>query len=815
MRAKLISIDLGRARHMDDLLEEFIAETRDTLEVLSAQLVQWERAPQDRALIDSVFRFVHTVKGSCGFLDLPRLLRLSHAAEDLLSQARDGNVSASQQLVTAVLAVIDQISALTEALETGRPIQDNDADLIEAMMKFVPGNEASHASSGDSYDMMGDNTALADFDPVSGPAKLRTVRVSLSLLDKLMNGVSDMVLARNEVSRQLRKFGSNNELEHSFSRLSSSVAEMRDAVGMMRMQHIDRLFSSLPRLLRDINQELGKQIELTIEGSEVEVDREMVEILRDPLAHILRNAADHGIETPEERRASGKHPMGQIKVSARQSGNQIMVEISDDGRGIDLERLGKKVVLAKLATMAEWQQLPEKAQLDMIFRPGLSTAENVSAISGRGVGMDVVRTNLQTIGGTIELENAPGHGLKMTLRLPLTLSIIAGLSIRVGDQIFGISRSSVVEILSITNKNVEIESLGGLQIARIRRERMPYATIESVLGIPEIAHCGDTSRTLIVIRPAIGTVFALDVASVIDNEELVVKPGAPLVMATGLYAGTSLPDNGRPMLLLDSSGLAAKIGMSDQYPFYGNQLGETNDNSASAINQVSALLFVATDGVKRAIRLSVIDRMEDVDAGRISFVGGKLRASVEGQLIDVFGITAAPESGNVQMLRLSDGETAKYLAVEEVLDIFSITEEIIPSAQPNLHEGIVQAFGEAVELVSSFQYFEAQGMVHNAHKIKPLCFVQCEGDDLWETRILQPLLSASGYEVSFNAADRDRAEIVLSRDTVPEPTGLNTDARILRLRDSSFAPRDMGSSIYRYDRIGLISAIEDKLSGIR
>jgi two-component system, chemotaxis family, sensor kinase CheA len=796
---------------MDDLLEEFIAETRDTLETLSSQLVQWEKTPDDLTLIDSVFRFVHTVKGSCGFLDLPRLLRLSHAAEDVLSNARDGKLSASAGLVTCVLAVIDQIAALTVALETGRSVFDNDEALINAMLAYIPDQNAP------ATELMAREDSIelenAELEEAASPSKSRTVRVSLGLLDKLMNGVSDMVLARNEVSRQLRKYGASNELEHSFSRLSSSVAEMRDAIGMMRMQHIDRLFSSLPRLLRDISQELGKDIKLTIEGSEVEVDREMVEVLRDPLTHILRNAADHGIESAEERQANGKTAAGHIKVTARQSGNQIMVEISDDGRGINLEQLGQKAIAAKLITVSEWQKMPEKAQLDLIFRPGLSTAETVSSISGRGVGMDVVRTNLQSIGGTIDLENFPGLGLKMTLRLPLTLSIIAGLSIRAGDQIFGISRSSVVEILSTKNKNVELEEIGGMQIARIRGERMPYAKIEAILGIEEQTTYGDTSRTLIMIRPAIGAVFALDVAAVIDNEELVVKPGAPLIMATGLYAGTSLPDNGRPMLLLDSSGLAAKVGVIDQLYTYEEDALESSVDTHS-LNQMSALLFVATDGVKRAIRLSVIDRMEDVSAEKIKFVGGKLRASIDGNLYEVFGINKAPEDGNVQMLRLSDGDTSKYLAVNEVLDIFSLTGEMVPSAHPDLHEGIIEALGETVELLNSFQFFESHegAAVSNAGKMKPLCFVECDGDDLWETRILQPLLVASGYKVSFDEADRANAEIVLSRENVATETA-HEDARILRLRDSSYANKGNGSSIYRYDRIGLISAIEDKLSG--
>ncbi|NJM49584.1 MAG: hypothetical protein HC843_00685 [Sphingomonadales bacterium] len=463
---------------MDDLLEEFIAETRETLELLSGQLVQWEKEPDDRALVDSVFRFVHTVKGSCGFLDLPRLLRLSHAAEDLLSSARDGLVSPTTDLVTAVLAVIDRIADLTNALESGQSVYDNDAELIDAMLAFVPkGDNDSYSVSIDPSEAV---KQMADIDlemadGMVGNPKNRSVRVSLQLLDKLMNGVSDMVLARNEVSRQLRKSHINSDLDHSFSRLSSSVAEMRDAVGLMRMQHIDRLFSSLPRLLRDICQELGKDIDLHIEGSEVEVDREMVEALRDPLAHILRNAADHGIESVNERRAVGKSPTGLIKITARQSGNQIMIEIADDGRGIDLEKLATKAISSKLISAPQWQKMAEKAQLATIFMPGLSTAESISSISGRGVGMDVVKTNLQAVGGTIDLENHVGQGLKMTLRLPLTLSIIAGLSVKAGDQIFGISRSSVIEILSTSNKNVVIEEVGGTNIACIRGIRMPYA----------------------------------------------------------------------------------------------------------------------------------------------------------------------------------------------------------------------------------------------------------------------------------------------------------------------------------------------------
>jgi two-component system, chemotaxis family, sensor kinase CheA len=794
---------------MDDLLEEFIAETRETLETLTSQLVQWEQNPEDRALIDSVFRFVHTVKGSCGFLDLPRLLRLSHAAEDVLSSARDGRLQASTGLVSATLAVIDRIAVLTDALETGGAIFDDDSDLIDTMLAFVPQDNAAYEGS-DDVQSLSELIDEVEQEEHIAKSKSRSVRVSLTLLDKLMSGVSDMVLARNEVSRQLRKAGLNSEIEHSFGRLSASVAEMRDAVGMMRMQNIDRLFSSLPRLLRDISIELGKEIELRIDGSEVEVDREMVEALRDPLTHILRNAADHGIETADERRAAGKDPVGHIRIVARQSGNQILIEIIDDGRGINIEKLGTRAVAAKLVTAAEWQKLSERAQLNTIFTPGLSTADHVTSISGRGVGMDVVRTNLQAIGGSIELENYEGHGLKMTLRLPLTLSIIAGLSVRAGDQIFGISRSSVVEILSSSNANVKIEELGGRQIASIRGERYPFATLGDVLQITSADASAAESKTFIVMRPAIGSTFVLAVASVIDNEELVVKPGAPLVMSTGLFAGTSLPDNGRPMLLLDASGLAAAIGveMIEQ----ADEGRRTQEDMVETIrNRPSALLYIASDGRKRAIRLSTIDRMEDVDATQIQFIGGKMRVAAEGGLFDVCGIDTAPEDGLVKMLRLTDGQSIKYLVVEDVLDIFPIEGEIVSSANPELHEGVIQAFGEQVELVNVFHYFEGFELRSGERGMAPLCYIDCDEDSNWERSILAPLLSASGYNVSFNSSDQAAAAVVLHRD-MARVSESATDPRALHLRDSSHVIDQSMPSIYRYDRVGLISAIEQKLA---
>lgn len=795
---------------MDDLREDFIAETRETLEILAGQLVQWEKTPDDLGLIDSAFRFVHTVKGSCGFLDLPRLLRLSHAAEDVLSHARDGRITVCPELVSATLAVIDRIAALTDALETGESVFDNDPDLISAMIAFLPSEAGAPDSASEPAAADVDDEVLAVTEDPKNRNKNRTVRVSLNLLDKLMNGVSDLVLARNEVSRQLRRYGASTEIDHAFGRLSTTVAEMRDAIGMMRMQHIDRLFSSLPRLLRDICIDLDKRIELTVEGSEVEVDREMVEALRDPLTHIMRNSADHGIESADERRAAGKDPVGHIHVIARQSGNQILVEISDDGRGIDLEKLGQKAIARKLLTASQWQKMTDRAKLDTIFAPGLSTADAVTAISGRGVGMDVVRNNMHTIGGTIDLENHEGHGLKITLRLPLTLSIIAGLSLRAGGQLFGISRSSVVEIISVSNRNVEIEHIGEMPIAKVRGERLAYAKLEELLDIAETECSQGMARTLVIIRPAVGATFALDVEAVVDNEELVVKPGAPLIMATGLYAGTTLPDNGRPMLLLDASGLAAAIGVEED--IFERQSELQDSTHLEKRQRDSGLLFETMDGSIRAIRLAAVERMEDFEHTAFHEVGGRLCISVNETLIDVHGLDQIPGEGHVKLLRLSDGTSAVFLAVADVIDIFAIDAEVAPSLNPETYEGIVHVDGRPIELLSSYGFFELKSGEVRAHASqRPLCFISANEKDGWEHRVLAPLLRASGYDVTFDEHQRPSASVVLSLDAGAD--NLVGDSRLVKLRDSLRSSEDRQDSIYRYDRAALLSAVSAKIAG--
>jgi two-component system, chemotaxis family, sensor kinase CheA len=790
---------------MDDLRDEFIAETRETLETLASELIIWERNPNDQALIDSVFRFFHTVKGSCGFLELPRLERLSHAAEDILSAARDNRLSVNEALVSAVLSTIDRISELTDALETGASVHDNDAELIEAMLHFHPDHaltELGVPEISKALEKKFSDPALVE----QSFGKSRTVRVSLQQLDKLMNGVSDLVLARNELSRHLRSQGISTELEQAFARLSGSVAEIRDSISLVRMQPIDRLFSGIPRLLRDTCIELGKDIEFTIQGGDVEIDREMVESLRDPLTHIIRNAADHGIEAPHERIALGKSPKGHIKISARQAGNQIAMDISDDGRGINIEKLRQIAISRKLVTAQQWNLLDEDARLAVIFAPGFSTAETVTSISGRGVGMDVVRTNLETVGATITLKNEEGKGFTISLLLPLTLSIIAGLSVKAGGQTFALARTSIVEILSVNNAHVAIEDIGDAKIAKVRGNRYIYAKLEDVLGIATQELLW-SARSLVIISPVNGEVFALDVEAVTDTEELVVKPCAGPIAAAGLYAGTTLPDNGKPMLLLDVSGLASAIGTISQSAISGlKEAPAIAVKAAAADDAISILHFESVDGKQSALPLSVVDRMEDVSSSQIFEVAGRQVIHVDGKSWPLIGGAKVTEQDYIKVLRLSDGKSTKYLAIADVIDILTAAPDRSFANGSSMIDGIVHVNGRPIELMSAFHIFADGNLSSTQIAGRPLCFVEAGSNDSWERTILAPLLLASGYAVSFDPEDKEMAAVILQGDGAQ---GGTDHERTILLKDNASA-LDSGelSSVYRYDEQALISEIK-------
>src|SRR6476469_9708758 len=674
---------------MDDLIADFVAECREMLEALGGEIVAWEAEPDDRARLDSIFRFVHTVKGNCGFFEFPRLEALSHAAEDALADVRAGRRHPDGALVSAVLAIIDRIGEMVAAIEAGEDMPSGDDNyLIDAL---APGAEGSAAPVV--------TAAEAATKAASAP---RTIRLSVELLDRVMSTVSDMVLARNELARRLRESTSDVPIDGAFERLSSIIAEMRDAITRTRMQRIENLFVGLPRMVRDLSAELGKQVLVDIEGGEVELDREMIEMIRDPLTHIIRNAVDHGIESPADRLKGGKREIGILAVSARQSGNQILIDIQDDGRGFDGKKLVEKAISNGVMSKDEAANLSPSEQLALIFQAGLSTAQQVTAISGRGVGMDVVRSNIERIGGVVEVDSRLGEGTRMTLRVPLTLTIIPALTLSIAGQHFAIPRSAIEEIVRANGESVTLEHVGGAGIATIRGRRVPEVSLASILGLQSTV--SEQDRTLIVLRPAGGDVYALSVDRIHDHEELVVKPAAPAVMATGLYAGTTLADDGSPILLFDPAGIAAVGGVKLEVQ---ERAARIADGPASMISKATpVLLFRGLDGGRRALRLAVVDRIEEVPADSIREAAGQLRVQLGEAILPLAGASAASlADGKVRLFRLNDGTHEIAFAFAEVIDFATIEHDIIHAERPGEVSGVSLINGEPAELLDAHCLF--------------------------------------------------------------------------------------------------------------
>ena len=777
---------------MDDLIADFVAECREMLEALGGEIVAWEAEPDDRARLDSIFRFVHTVKGNCGFFEFPRLEALSHAAEDALADVRAGRRHADGALVSAVLAIIDRIGEMISAIEAGEDMPAGDDSMLIAAL--APGAEGVAAP-----------IVTAADAATRASAAPRTIRLSVELLDRVMSTVSDMVLARNELARRLRESETDVPVDGAFERLSSIIAEMRDAITRTRMQRIENLFVGLPRMVRDLSAELGKQVLVDIEGGDVELDREMIEMIRDPLTHIIRNAVDHGIEKPADRLKAGKREIGVLSVSARQSGNQILIDIHDDGRGIDGKKLVEKAISSGLVTKEEAATLSPRDQLALIFSAGLSTAAEVTAISGRGVGMDVVRSNVERIGGIVEVDSKLGEGTRMTLRVPLTLTIIPALTVSIAGQHFAIPRSAIEEIVRANGEAVTLEHLGGAGVATIRGRRVPEVSLAAILGLD--SKVDEQDRRLVVLRPAGGDVYALSVDRIHDHEELVVKPAAPAIMATGLYAGTTLADDGSPILLMDPAGIAQVGGVKLEMQERTARIAEGPAEAVSKATPV--LLFRGLDGGRRALRLAVVDRIEEVPASSIKQSAGQLRVQVGDAILPLAGATAEQlGEGKVRLFRLNDGGYEVGYAFAEVIDFATIENEIIHADRLGEVSGVSLINGQPAELVDAHWLFANYVGAASRAKEQLVCLVP--GWDPWMENMLRPLVEAAGYRV-IDDADEERADVVIASVGEDLPEESNNKTIWLRPEPEPNGKKD--DSIYRYDRAGLLMALKSAGAG--
>ncbi len=711
---------------MDDLTGEFVAETREMLDQIGDVLLAWEARPDDTSRIDEVFRFVHTVKGSCGFVNQPRIEALAHAAETALAGVRDRSRVADASLATTMIAIIDRIGVLVAALETPDmtvPDVAADAALIVALDRRTDQHEV--------------------FEPLVIPQS-RTVRIAVPLLEAMMNQVSELVLARNEFARCLRRTD-DRDLSLSFDRLAGTIGELRESVTRTRMQPIERLFATLPRLVRDTARECGKSVSIEIAGQDVEIDREMVEAIRDPLVHIVRNAIDHGIEAPDDRIAAGKVGHSVLRITALQSGNQVSIEIADDGRGIDTTALLAKAITAKKVDAVRAATLDEQARAQLIFEAGLSTAATVSTISGRGVGMDVVRANLERLGGSVALTNRPGSGLTITLRAPLTLSIVNALVVRASGQSFAIPRGAIDEVISIDKGVGRVERIGGGMVVVLRGTAYPCFALAPLLGLAE-----GLPRLLVMIAMSSGARYALAVDAIDDHEELVVRPMAPQLAASGIFAGQSLGDDGRPIVVLDPVGLAARGGLDRALPT-AEPSGITPPTPVTSL-----LLMHDLDQRAVAIRAAGVERLIETERADWIEVGGSRFVVIDGAHCPASSRGALPAAGCIPAVLLRRGDRLCAVPVQAIHDLVPMPAGVAIGADGI--EALLRIDGRPVLLLDTTAFFD----------VRPVAVIALDPSP-WARTILAPLIEAAGYDVSFEP-DPTASMVVHREGASPAPS---------------------------------------------
>ena len=653
----------------------------------------------DRALLDEIFRFVHTVKGNCGFFDLPRLEALAHAAEDALGEARAGQRAIDRPLVDAVLAVIDRIGAMIETLAEGGQLGDGDDSALIAAFAAAPvaAEPASEPQAAPVAEAAPAKAARAR-DP------FRSVRLPTSLVDRVMSGVSDMILVRSELERQLRQSDGDPALLANFGRLSSLLSELQAAMARVRMQPIATLLDSYQRMIRDLAVELGKDIELEIESGQVELDREMIELLRDPLLHIIRNAIDHGIEAPAERRAAGKRPAGRLMLSARQTGNEIRIAILDDGRGIDGDKVVARAIERGVISAEDAARLDPAARLMLVCEPGLSTATEVTAISGRGVGMDVVRASIERIGGKLRILSTPGEGCRIMLDVPLTLSIVPSITVEVGEQVFAVPRSFVREIVR-NGRDVEVDRIGGMRHVRVRGELYPCLGLADLFGI-----AGETDpdrQTLVILKMIDGSVFALCVDGIADHCDLVIRPVAPQVIATGLYVGVAQLNDGQPALMLDLHGVSQLGGLNTDRQARTAVQSEAQA-SEEARDLAAMILFAGLDGIARAVPMAAVERLIDVPLDDIAHGGGFPHIVFEEAIVPLHGLVGDPAGESIDVLVLSQAGAHIAYATAGAIDTADIDLATVTGGAGRrlvLHEG------RSLELLDLATLAQSRGLV--------------------------------------------------------------------------------------------------------
>lgn len=630
---------------LDAVIKEFVAEGGEMLDQLERDLIALERDPSSSSTLASLFRSLHTVKGAAGFMGLAKLGALAHSGESVLSRLRDGSLMINPAVAGALLALSDCIrKVLSHVDRTGEEGDVDGSAIVDRLARLqdegAPRSDAPHG---------GPEPPVEAILPAAAGSN---VRVSVEQLGALMNLVGELVVARNEIV-QIASLASDPALRTASQRLSAITTQLQARITKTRMQPIEHVWSKLPRVVRDAAQQCGKRVRLEMDGKETELDRTLIEAIQGPLTHVVRNCVDHGFETPALRIAAGKPPEGRLVLRAFHEGSQIIVEVSDDGGGVDLDAIRRKALDQGLITPNQAREMSEQDVTDLIFLPGLSTAAVVTSLSGRGVGMDVVKTNIEQIGGKVSLHSEAGTGTTVRMRVPLTLAIMSALVVVSGEQSYAIPHLSVVELVRLDAEDAagRIETAGDVSVYRLRDEPLPLVWLSAQLAgaAPLRAPAAAPTAAIVVVLQANGHKFGLIVDDVNDAQEIVVKPLGRCLRGVPIFAGATVMGNGKVVLILDVPALALHASV-----FSGAHTPRAGGASAEIGEPTELLLLLAGAGdVRMAVPLSQITRLETFARSSLERADGRQVVKYMGGMLpleDLASLRGAPGAAAPQAL---------------------------------------------------------------------------------------------------------------------------------------------------------------------
>jgi two-component system chemotaxis sensor kinase CheA len=716
---------------MDDVVKEFLVESHENLDRLDRDFVELETNPTAHERIGSIFRTIHTIKGTCGFLGFGKLESVAHVGENLLCRLRDQQLTVNTDIISGLLKLVDTVREILRFIETTQTEGDKDYSAVVELLKRLNDSSPSSETAANPVETPVEQVhapaaAIQETGSAETPAPVEVhaaaevtapavaekphpaadlhadpaetaagkdgnssvagnaIRVDVGLLDKLMNLVGELVLARNQVLQHTSK-QQDAALTSTTQRLNLITSELQESVMKTRMQPIAGLWNKFPRVVRDLSQSCHKKIRLEMEGKETELDKTILEAIKDPLTHIIRNSVDHGVESPEVRVAKGKSEEGVLFMRAFHEGGQVNIEIIDDGGGIDPERVKRKALEKGLITADQAARMGDREAIALIFLPGFSTAEKVTNVSGRGVGMDVVKTNVEKIGGTVDVQSTPGQGTTLRIKIPLTLAIIPALIVTTGGERFAIPQVSLLELVRLDGGDDKIETIHGAPIYRLRGKLLPLVHLNRVLKLQTDAAGAGTSSTIVVLRAG-EQQFGLVVEQVNDTEEIVVKPLGKQLKTTNVFAGATIMGDGRVALILDVMGVAQNSNVISTARNHDMQQAAENARSAASERQ-SLLLFSLRGNRRMVIPLALVSRVEELERSSVELAGTQQVVQYRGQimpLINLADVLTEPRKSHarqapgaerpakdptLQVVVISHGNRDYGLRVQRILDV--------------------------------------------------------------------------------------------------------------------------------------------------